>query len=130
MDKIVGIIVVDCRGNLCNVGATFKATRYYQNINRSKIKIAENRCFSDDNTLSFSLQNFCQESLGRYTGLLAVQCCPKSIRTTLNKFSSCEMLSGASWTTLHKGFTCAILSEVFRTTLHKDFTFAILSQEC
>ena len=31
-----------------------------------------------------------------------MQCCPKSIKTTLNRFLSSAILSGSSWTTLHK----------------------------
>ena len=44
------IFLVQCRGSLCNVGAT----GYYQKVNWSKIKIAEN-CCSDDSSLSFFL---------------------------------------------------------------------------
>ena len=40
-----------------NVGATFEATSYYQKIDRSKIKIAEKGCCSENNTLSFFLQS-------------------------------------------------------------------------
>ena len=39
------------------------------------------------------------------TSILLVQCFPKSIETKLNRFFSCAILSGASWTTLHKDFT-------------------------
>ena len=53
-----GIILVQCRGNLCNVSATFETTGYYQKINQSNIKIAEKGCCSENNTLSFFLQNF------------------------------------------------------------------------
>ena len=45
-------------------------------------------------------------------GFITVPCCPKSIKTTLNKIFSCAMLSEASSTTLHKShkaFTCAVL---------------------
>ena len=78
---------------------------------------------------------------------LLVQCCPKTLGTTLNSIFSCAMLSGASWTTLHKDFTfakccpktikttlnsifsSAVLSQASCTTLHKDFTCAMFSQE-
>ena len=53
------------------------------------------------------------ESPGHYTGLLAVQSFPNSIKTTLNSSFFCTMLSGASWTKLHKDFTCAMLSKEY-----------------
>ena len=53
-----GIIFAQCWGNLCNVGATFEATGYYEKINRSKIKVPEKGCCSENNTLTFILQNF------------------------------------------------------------------------
>ena len=34
-------VLVQCQENLCNDGAAFTATRYYQKINWFKIKIAE-----------------------------------------------------------------------------------------
>ena len=52
----------------------------------------------------FSLQ-CCLELPGQHcTRFLPVQCCRKSIKTTLNRAFSCSMLSGASWTTFHKVF--------------------------
>ena len=39
-----------------------------------------------------------------WTGFVPVQCCPKSIKTTLNRIFSCAMLSGDSWKTLPKVF--------------------------
>ena len=45
--------LVQCRGNLFNVGTTFAATNYYQKIKWPKIKIAEKWCCLDDNTLGF-----------------------------------------------------------------------------
>ena len=39
------------------------ATVYYQKINRSKIKLAENWCCSDGNALSFFPVQCCLESL-------------------------------------------------------------------
>ena len=77
---------------------------------------------------------------------LPVECCPKSIKTTLIRIFSCAMLSGAFWATLHKAvpvkfcpksikttlkkiFPCVILSRVFWATLHKVFTCGILFQE-
>ena len=93
-----GIILVQCRENLCNVGTTFEATSYYQKINQSEIKIAEKGCCSEKIHLPFS----CTMSLRQHcTRILPVQCSPKSITTTLNKIFSCAMLSEASWTTLN-----------------------------
>ena len=40
---------------------------------------------------------------------LLVQCCPKRIKTTLNRIFSWAMLFGVSRTTLHRVFTCAML---------------------
>ena len=54
---------------------------------------------------------FFMESPGHFTELLVVQCCPNSIKTTLNSSFSSAKLSRPSWTTLHKDFTCAMLSE-------------------
>ena len=44
-----------------------------------------------------------------------MQCCPKSIKTTLNKIFSSAMLCGASWTILHKSFyLCNVVPRVLR----------------
>ena len=103
---------MQCRGNLCSVGAVFAATGYYEKINRFKIKIAEKLCYSDD--IGFFPVQCCLESLGQHcTEFLPVQCCPNSITTLLNRIFSCEMFSGGSWTTLHKVFTCAMLSQKY-----------------
>ena len=144
-----GIFLVQCRGNLCNVGAAFAATGYYWKINRSKIKIAEKWC-SDDIALGFFLcsvvwslldnivQGFylcnvvprvlrqhwagffpvrcCLEPLGQHCTRflqLLVQCCPKRIKTTLDRFFSCAMLSGPSRPTLHRLFTRAMLFQKY-----------------
>ena len=40
-----------------------------------------------------------------------VQCCHKSVKTTLNRIFSCAMLSGTSWATLHKVLTWAMLAD-------------------
>ena len=50
---------------------------------------------------------YCLEPLRQHcTENLPVQCYPKSVKRTLNRFFSCAILSGASsWTTLHKVFT-------------------------
>ena len=70
---------------------------------------------------------FCLESLGHYTGFLAVQCCPKSIKTTLNRIFSRAMLSGASWTTLHSFFPVQCCPKSIKTTLNRIFACAMLS---
>ena len=46
-------------------------------------------------------------------GFSAVQCFPKSIKTTLHRTFSYAMLSGAFRTTLHKVFTRVMLSEEY-----------------
>ena len=85
------------------------------------------------------------EALGQHcTMLLLVQCCPKSIKATLNRILFYAMLSRANWTTLHKvltcacnvvpivlrqRWTCAILSWTNWRTLYNVFTCAMLSQE-
>ena len=71
----------------------------------------------------------CLEPLGQHCARLFVQCCPKGIKTTLNRKFSCAMLSRASWTTLHKDFICAMLSQASWTTMGKDYTCEMLSQE-
>ena len=43
--------------------------------------------------------------------ILAVQCCAKSIKTTLDRVFSYAKLSGASRATLHRILTCAVLSQ-------------------
>ena len=78
-----------------------KATGYYQKINQSKIKITEKGCYSENNTLTFS-EEFLMESPGHYTGLLAVQCCSNSIKTTLSNAFSCAMLSQEYWNNIEK----------------------------
>ena len=46
-----------------------------------------------DNALSFFLYNLAWSLLGNAQGSLALQCCPKSIKITLNKIFTCAMLS-------------------------------------
>ena len=53
----------------------------------------------------FFLVHFSLEPQGQHClGYLLVQCCPKNIKTTLNRIFSCAMLSGASRTTLNRIF--------------------------
>ena len=107
------IFFVQCRENLCNVGAAFVATDYHQKINRFKKKIAEKLILRRHCTGFFPVQ-YCLKSLGQHcTGFLPVQCSPKSITTPLNRIFSCTMLSGASRTTFHKVFTCAMLPQEY-----------------
>ena len=41
------------------------------------------------------------------------KCCPKSIKTKLNRLFSCAMFSGASWTTLHNVlYLCYVVPNV------------------
>ena len=59
--------------------------------------------------------------------VLPVQCCPKSITTTLNRVFSCRMLSGATWTTLHKVF---FQQNVVLTALRQHWTGCFPVQCC
>ena len=45
--------------------------------------------------------------------VLTVQCCPKSIKTTLHKIFSFAKLFGAYWATLHRVLTCAMLPQEY-----------------
>ena len=115
------IFLVQCRENLCNVGAAFAATGYYQNINRFKIKIAKKWCYSYDIALGFFLGNTAQ-------GFCLCNVVPRVLQ---NYWTGCfhvrAMLSGASWTTLHKVFTCAMLSKEYYNIIEQDFSRAMLS---
>ena len=98
------IFLVQCRGSLCNVGAT----GYYQKVNWSKIKIAEN-CCSDDSSLSFFLCYVVWILLGNITqGFYLCNVVPY-----YDNISACAMLPGASWSTLHKVFTCSMLFQEY-----------------
>ena len=56
----------------------------------------------------------CLEPLRQhYIAFLPVQCCPKSIKTTLNRSFSYAMLSGATQTALHRILTCTMLSQEY-----------------
>ena len=55
--------------------------------------------------------HYCLEPLGQHcTRFLPVQCCLKSIDTTLCSNFTCAVLSGASRRTLHWVFTCELLA--------------------
>ena len=87
----------------------------------------------------------CLEPFGYYIGFLPVECCPKSIKTTLHwiffftqsclehlrqyyiGFSAVQCCPKSIKTTLHNVFSDAMLSEAFRITLHRAFTCAMLS---
>ena len=97
---------MQCQENLCNVDAIFAATAHYQKIYRFKIKIAVNDFVQTTLTRTFHVQCCLQM-------FLPVQCSPKSIKTTLDRFFSFAMFSGASCTTLHKVFTCTMLSQEY-----------------
>ena len=75
---------------------------------------------------------------------MSVQCCPKSIKTALNRIFSCALLSGAS-RSLEVKILCKVVPGVLRqlcriflpaqccsktseTTLHKKTTSAILAK--
>ena len=87
----------------------------YRVIPRVLPKITLNKCFS---------VQCCLEALGQhYTWFLPIQCCPKSIKTTLNMIFSCAVLSGTSW--ISHTQCCPNMSE---TTLCKKITGAMLAQ--
>ena len=64
------------------------------------------------------------------TRFLPIQCCPKSMKTTLNKIFP-AMLSRASSTTWHKAFSVTLCNvpKKIKTTLsiEKDFSYVMLS---
>ena len=153
----------------------FAATGYYQKINRFKIKIVEKWCHSDNVALGFFLCNVVWSPLGNITQgfgmckvvprvlrhywycyldplgqhctrFLPVPCCPKSIKTPLNRMfpvQCCLEALGQNRTrllpvqscpkriktTLNRIFSCAILSGASRTTLSRVFICAMLPQE-
>ena len=57
---------------------------------------------------------------------LAVQCCPKSIKTTLHGIFSYVKMSGASRTTLHMVFTCAMLSQEYSGKIAQGFSCNVI----
>ena len=56
-----------------------------------------------------------------------VQCWPKSIKTTLNRFFIQCCLGGASWTSLHRILIYAIFPKSIKTTLNRIFSCPMLS---
>ena len=65
------------------------------------------------------------EALGQHCArFLPVQCCPKTIKTTLNMIYSWVMFCGGSWTTFHKIFTCVMLPKSIRQ--HWTGSFSVL----
>ena len=71
---------------------------------------------------------YCLEPLRQhYIAFLSVQCCPKSIKTTLNRSFSYAMLSGASRATLHRVLAMQCCPKIIKTTLHRIFSDAMLS---
>ena len=137
---------VQCRGNLFNVGAAFSANGYYQKNNRSKIKIAEIWCYSDDNALGF-LCNVVWSLLGNIAqGFYLCNVVPRILRQHWTGFSMCNVV----WSLLDniaqgfylynvlpsvlrqhrtRVFSCAMLSGASWTTMHKISTCTMLSQE-
>ena len=68
------------------------------------------------------------EPLGQQCrGFLSMQCCPKSIKRTLNRIFSYAMLSGAWRTTLHKVFS-VLPGNALGTILHRLKPLAVLSE--
>ena len=76
------------------------------------------------------------ESQGQHClGYLLVQCCSKSIKTTLNRIFSCALLSGASWITLHKVFACIMLAQWLTDNFYEENNLykvvsTIMGQHC
>ena len=137
---------VQCRGNLFNVGAAFSANGYYQKNNRSKIKIAEIWCYSDDNALGF-LCNVVWSLLGNIAqGFYLCNVVPRILRQHWTGFSMCNVV-GSLLDNIAQGFylynvlpsvlrqhrtrvfSCAMLSGASWTTMHKISTCTMLSQE-
>ena len=78
----------------------------------------------------FSVQCYLQLLGQHYTKFSLVQCCLKSIMTTLNRNFSCAMLSGTSWATLHTVFTCAMLTQGYLDNIEQNFCLEALGQHC
>ena len=69
----------------------------------------------------------CLEHLGQHCiGFSAVECHPKSMKTTLHKIFSYVMLSGVAQTTLHRVFSYAILSQEYILRHCTKFFYAML----
>ena len=67
------------------------------------------------------MQSFLESLRQHYIGFSAVQCYPKSIKTTMNRIFSSVKLSEASRRTLHRVFTCAMLFGASLTALHRGY---------
>ena len=55
-----------------------------------------------------------------------VQCCPRSIKTSLYRSFSCTLLPGASQTKLHRVFLIQYCLRIIQITLHRILFFAML----
>ena len=75
----------------------------------------------------------CLEPLRQhFIRFLLVQCCPKSIKTTLHRIFSCAKLSGASWATLLRVSSCEIVPQEYYANIAQDFFLCLepLGQHC
>ena len=110
-----GIILVQCRGNLCNIGATFEATGSYQKINRFKIKIAKKGCCSENNTVSFFLQNFLSSLLALHRDFSSAMLSQQEYWDNIEQFF---LLCNVAWSLLDniaQGFyLCNVVPRVLR----------------
>ena len=108
---------VQCLRGICN-NQLLSKNYPVQNKNCRKVMLFRRQC-----TELFPAE-FCVESLRQYTGFLALQCCPKSIKTTLNtgarqhrqyctEYFTCAMFLESIKTTSNRIFSCAMLSEAF-----------------
>ena len=132
-----------CRENLCNAGAAFAATGYYQKINRFKIKFAEKWCYSDD--IGFFPVQCCLESLGQHctefllcnvvprvlrhywTGFFHVKCFLEVLGQHYTRFLPVQCCPKAIKTILNRIYSWVMFSGGSWSTLHKVFTFAMLT---
>ena len=122
-----GIFCEQCRRNLCNVGAAFATTSYYQEINLPKIKIAKKWYCSDDIALGFS----CATLPGVSWAILhQVFTCPNYQKIKRSKIKivkkwccsdnnalgfSYAMFPGTSWAILHQvSHLCNVVLRVLR----------------
>ena len=116
---------MQCRGNLCNVDATFAVPGYYQKINRSfKINVAQTKMHW---VSCAKLSGVSRVALHKVF-TCCFQYCSKSVTTTLSRIFSCAMLSGAFLTTFYEVFTCAMLSQKY--SLGKYWTRYFPAQCC
>ena len=140
-----GIFLAKCCRSLCNVGATYAATSYYQKIKQSRIKIAKRWCCSDNIALGFFLCNVVCSLLGNiaqrfclfnvvprvlqqhWQKMFHVQCCLEPLGQHCTRFflAQCCMETQKQYCIGYLLVQCCPKS--FTTTLNKIFSCVMLS---